>query len=179
LYFPNTSGNLTISVEFNLINKTFTINPSVFNINLKELTDGWFRVSASYVIPATLSLALFGPAALLQEFTVSTAGIYIWKPQLELGDVASDYRYPIGMEVVLCEQQWVGKGDVMSISGGGVNSIITANAESSMTDLVRGNTFSYTQADQDIVNPGDKFFSHVLEQIERPVVWPTKEFFRK
>lgn len=81
--------------------------------------------------------------------------------------------------IVLSDLLWSGKGDTMKITGDHQSTVIPATAESSLVDLIRGNPLSYSQADQDIYSPGDKFFSNVLDQVDRPIIWPNKEFFKK
>lgn len=83
------------------------------------------------------------------------------------------------LNIILADLVWSGKGDTMKITGDHQSTVIPATAESSLVDLIKGNALSYSQADQDIYSPGDKFFSNVLDQIEKPIIWPNKEFFKQ
>lgn len=75
--------------------------------------------------------------------------------------------------------EWVGKLDTMAIGEDGTSATIGVTAESAAVDLLRGNAWTFTDADQRIVNAADASFSYVLDQIDKPIVWPTKAFFYK
>lgn len=75
--------------------------------------------------------------------------------------------------------EWVGKLDTMAIGEDGASATIAVTAESGAVDLLRGNVWTFTDADQRIVNASDASFSYVLDQIDKPIIWPTKAFFYK
>ena len=75
--------------------------------------------------------------------------------------------------------EWLGKLDTMAIGEDGGSATIAVTAESGAVDLLRGNAWTFTDADQRIVNASDASFSYVLDQIEKPIIWPTKAFFYK
>ena len=75
--------------------------------------------------------------------------------------------------------EWVGKLDTMAIGEDGASATIAVTAESGAVDLLRGNAWTFTDADQRIVNATDASFSYVLDQIDKPIIWPTKAFFYK
>ncbi len=75
--------------------------------------------------------------------------------------------------------EWVGKLDTMAIGEDGTSATIGVTAESAAVDLLRGNAWTFTDADQRIVNASDASFSYVLDQIDKPIIWPTKAFFYK
>lgn len=75
--------------------------------------------------------------------------------------------------------EWTGRGDVMSISEDGEACTISATAESTAVDLLRGSAMTYSDADQRALYTGDLAFEYVIDQADKPIVWPSKEFFRK
>lgn len=80
-------------------------------------------------------------------------------------------------QVVDAPVEWTGYGDTMSINEDGESASITATAESSAVDLLRGSPLTYSDADQQALHPGDRFFEYVADQADQPVVWPAKEWF--
>lgn len=77
------------------------------------------------------------------------------------------------------EPDWVGYGDVMLIAEDGEKATIGMTAESKGVDLLRGNPLVYNHADQVSLYPGDRAFEYVASQADKPVVWPTREWFLK
>lgn len=72
---------------------------------------------------------------------------------------------------------WIGYIDTMPIEADGDTCTITATAESSAVDLLRGNSMTTSNADQQALYPGDRAFEYVVSQNGAPVVWPTKQYF--
>lgn len=75
--------------------------------------------------------------------------------------------------------EWSGYLDTMAIAEDGSSAIINVTAESKGVDLLRGNPWFYADPDQRVVNPTDASFSYVVDQIDKPVVWPARSFFYK
>lgn len=75
--------------------------------------------------------------------------------------------------------EWVGTMDTMSIAEDGTSATIAVTCESKAVDLLRGNVAMYSDADQRAINPTDASFSYVVDQIDKPIVWPSREFFYK
>ena len=73
--------------------------------------------------------------------------------------------------------EWVGTLDTMSIGEDGQQCSIRVTAESRAVDLLRGTPWMYTNEEQHLVNATDDSFSFVVDQIDKPVVWPAKAFF--
>lgn len=73
--------------------------------------------------------------------------------------------------------EWTGKLDTMSISEDGETATVVASAESAAVDLLRGNAATYSDADQRAAYPGDLAFAYVIDQADKPIVWPSREFF--
>lgn len=78
------------------------------------------------------------------------------------------------IDVVL---DWVGYADTMSIMEGGGSASIVLSAESKGVDLLRGNPLTYSNGDQQSIYPGDRAFEYVVSQTDKPVVWPTRQWF--
>ena len=56
---------------------------------------------------------------------------------------------------------------------------VTATAESTAVDLLRGSAMTYSDGDQQSLYPGDRAFEYVVDQANKPIVWPSKEYFQK
>lgn len=74
---------------------------------------------------------------------------------------------------------WAGYGDTFTHQIEGQNAAIAATAESTEVDLQRGNALTYSDADQQILFPGDRAFEYVVSDADKRDVWPTREFFFK
>ncbi|WP_291015022.1 hypothetical protein [Hydrogenophaga sp.] len=82
-------------------------------------------------------------------------------------------------QVVDAPLEWTGTGDTMSIEENGDTAVITATAESSAVDLLRGHPLTTSHEDQQTVSPGDRAFEYVTSQADQPVVWPSREWFMR
>ena len=74
---------------------------------------------------------------------------------------------------------WTGTLDTMSIVEDGATANVSVTAESRAVVLLRGDPMFYSDADQKTINPADGFFSYVIDQTAKPVIWPAREFFMK
>lgn len=74
---------------------------------------------------------------------------------------------------------WTGYADTMSIVESGKTCTIGLTAESKAVDLLRGSPLLYNDADQQSLVPGDRYFEFVASQSDKPVSWPTREWFYK
>jgi len=72
---------------------------------------------------------------------------------------------------------FAGLCDTMQIEEGGSKVSITVTAESNAVDLLRSNPSTYSDADQQALYPGDRAFEYVVDQLDKPVVWPSREYF--
>jgi hypothetical protein len=72
---------------------------------------------------------------------------------------------------------FTGRCDVMSISGRDGREVISVSVESSAVDILRGNVSTYSDADQQAAYSGDRAFEYVVDQADKPIVWPSREFF--
>lgn len=75
--------------------------------------------------------------------------------------------------------EWTGRGDVLSITEDGETCTISATAESTAVDLLHGSALTYTDGDQQALYSGDLAFAYVVDQADRPVIWPSKGYFQK
>lgn len=75
--------------------------------------------------------------------------------------------------------EWTGRGDVLSLSEDGQTCTVSATAESTAVDLLRGSAMTYSDADQQSLYAGDLAFAYVVDQADKPVIWPAKEYFYK
>ena len=72
---------------------------------------------------------------------------------------------------------WDGYLDTMPISADGLTCTITATAESSAVDLLRGNPMTNSNPDQQALYPGDRAMEYIVPQADIPIVWPTKQYY--
>lgn len=79
--------------------------------------------------------------------------------------------------VLHVETDFAGYADVMTIGEDAQKSVISLTVESKGVDLLRGNPLTYTDADQQSLVPGDRWCEYVVDQADKPVVWPTREFY--
>lgn len=75
--------------------------------------------------------------------------------------------------------EWVGSLDAMAISEDGQKAVIQVSAESKAVDLLRGSPMFYSDSDQRTVNANDGSFKYIIDQTDKPIVWPTRAFFFK
>ena len=73
--------------------------------------------------------------------------------------------------------EWAGTLDTMAIGEDGNQATIRVTAESRAVDLLRGNPWTYSDADQRVVSSTDGAFKYVVDQVDKPVIWPAKAFF--
>lgn len=119
------------------------------------------------------------------QFTLS--GVPIEMISLVLGDSSIVQGTPVTIRTaifdaasfVLCDEPiaWMGYLDTMSIEETGDTCTVSATAESSAVDMLRGNPSTYSNADQQALYPGDRAFEHIIYQLNKPVVWPDRLYF--
>lgn len=83
------------------------------------------------------------------------------------------------LQIVDVVLDWAGYADTMPISEDGEHASIGLTAESKAVDLLRGSPLLYNDPDQQSLYPGDRFFEYVVSQSDKPVVWPTREWFHR
>ncbi len=114
------------------------------------------------------------------------AGVAVEYLSLALDDAGIVQGTPLVVRLAILDAQgqvieapidWTGRLDTMPIQEDGETCVISATAESSAVDMLRGNALTYSDADQRFLNPGDRAFEYVASQIDQPVIWPTKQLF--
>lgn len=83
------------------------------------------------------------------------------------------------LQIVDVVTDWTGYADTMSIAEDGERASISMTAESKAVDLLRGTPLLYNDGDQQSLYPGDRYFEYVVSQSNKPIVWPTREWFFK
>ena len=73
--------------------------------------------------------------------------------------------------------EWTGTLDTMSIGEDGTQAAIRVSAESKAVDLLRGTPMFYNDADQRGIDPTDGSMMYIVDQIDKPIVWPSREYF--
>ena len=73
--------------------------------------------------------------------------------------------------------EWSGTLDTMSIGEDGTSANIAVSAESKAVDLLRGTPWFYTDEDQKLVNATDRAFKFVTDQVDKPIIWPAREYY--
>jgi hypothetical protein len=157
--YLNTSG-------WNLVwaGHTYTGAGAVGRVDAMEDAPGeikGLRFELSGVPSSMLALALAEPVQ-GRPVTVSTA---IFDPATyQVLDVSAD---------------WVGRLDVMSIVESGETATVVVTAEHRGVDLLRAAVVRYTNADQQRFFAGDRGLEYVVDQVDQPIVWPSREYFRQ
>lgn len=171
----------TYLVKFDFPSQTIGLNMSTYDVTYSGLVYkaglGLISVSLPDNQPGEvpgLNIDLAGAGVGMKALALDQSGEWPKCPVKIYLSIFDD-----SLNVVLADLLWSGRGDTMRISGDHQSANISASAESSLVDLIRGNQLSYSQADQDIFSPGDRFFSNVLSQVDRPIIWPNKEYFKR
>lgn len=73
--------------------------------------------------------------------------------------------------------EWAGFLDTMTINEDGEHASIEVTAESKAVDLLRSFPLTTSDADQQMLFPGDRAYEYVADQQGKPVTWPAKDFF--
>lgn len=79
--------------------------------------------------------------------------------------------------VVDAPVEWSGELDTMSVGEDGTQASIRITAESKAVDLLRGTPMLYNDADQRSVDPTDGSMMYIVDQIDKPIVWPSRGYF--
>ena len=75
--------------------------------------------------------------------------------------------------------EWVGTLDTMTIAEDGATATVRVTAESRAIDLLRGTPWRHTSEEQIIVDGDDLCLSYITDQVDKPIVWPSKAYFQK
>ncbi len=122
-----------------------------------------------------LQLQLSGVAASAVALALDTADQWQGTPVVIRTAVLDPSTYA----VLDAPIEWTGRGDVLSLSEDGDTAVISATAESTAVDLLKGAAMSYADGDQQALYSGDLAFAYVVDQADKPVIWPSREYFQK
>jgi hypothetical protein len=75
--------------------------------------------------------------------------------------------------------EWSGRADSMTIQDGDETSAISVSAESRYADFARPRIRRFSDADQQAVYPGDRFFQFLPQMVEKTISWPSRQFFER
>lgn len=73
---------------------------------------------------------------------------------------------------------WQGVMDVMTIEGNGQQPVIRVTAEHQMIAWQQPSGSLFSDAEQQLRNPGDRFFEYAAQVAEATIVWPNASFFK-
>lgn len=73
--------------------------------------------------------------------------------------------------------EWAGTLDTMSIGEDGTTAVVSVSAESKAVDLLRGTPRMYTDEEQTLINPTDRCFKYVVDQADKPLIWPSRSYY--
>lgn len=73
--------------------------------------------------------------------------------------------------------EWAGYLDTMTVAEDGQSASVSVSAESRAVDLLRGNPSFYSDADQRAIDATDGSFAYVVDQLDKPLIWPAKAFY--
>lgn len=74
---------------------------------------------------------------------------------------------------------WSGRFDVMTIEDSAPNPVIHVTAEHAMLAWQTPSGALFSDAEQKLEHPGDKFFEYAAQMAEATLVWPNKSFFKQ
>lgn len=81
--------------------------------------------------------------------------------------------------VVQAFVDWTGFGDVMTLRDEEGKTTLSASAESSAVNLLRGVSSTYTTGDQVLTYAGDRAFDFIVDKGDEPITWPAATYFYK
>lgn len=83
------------------------------------------------------------------------------------------------LQILDAPVDFVGELDTMSLAEDGRQCVIRVTAESRAVNLLRGAPQFYNNTDQRTINAADGAFAYVVDQIDKPVIWPAREYFQR
>lgn len=75
--------------------------------------------------------------------------------------------------------EWEGALDVMSIEDASDTATIRVTAENELYDFERPNLLMLSDEDQQKLYPGDLGLQYAAQMVDRPLVWPSAEYFKR
>lgn len=170
-----------------LIRLDFTPTPIYLNTSTWDLTFAGNVYKAAYGL-GTISAVTDKPGE-VQGLTLELAAGSTAIISLALDDSGTVQGTPVYLYSAIMDTatgavldaplDWTGKLDTMSISEDGQSASVRVSAESRAVDLLRGTPSFYADQEQTLINAADRSFKYVVDQIDKPIVWPNKEFFKR
>ncbi|MBK5203869.1 MAG: hypothetical protein JJD98_00220 [Polaromonas sp.] len=168
-----------------LIHMAFSTTPVSLNMSTWDLVYGGITYKGAYGL-GTISAINDKPgeiAGLSFELAAGTSSVI----GLALDDADIVQGTPVTIRTAIIDLdthtildapiEWAGTLDTMSIGEDGTQATIRCTAESKAVDLLRGTPMVYGDADQRTVNASDGSMRFIVYQIDKPIVWPQKQFF--
>lgn len=84
-----------------------------------------------------------------------------------------------GTTILVDQNVWEGTLDTMSIRMDGETSTIIVTAEHYLSNWDRPKLLRYSDEDQKLLHPTDRFFEYAARMAEVTVTWPNREFFKQ
>ena len=177
-------GSVAIAtiIKLDFVSTTIALNTSTWNLAFGGTTYlgsyGLGQISAIADKPgeaAGITLELHGSDAARISLALDDADLVQGTPCTIRTAIIDTTTY----QILDAPVEWVGYLDTMAIGEDGTSATIAVTAESRAVDLLRGNVWTFTDAEQRVVNAADGSFKYVVDQIDKPIVWPTKAFFYK
>ena len=98
-------------------------------------------------------------------------------PTINLNFTGQTYQVASQFTILDAPIEWAGTLDTMAIAEDGTQASIRVSAESRAVDLLRGTPSTYSDSDQQAIYSGDLAFEYVVSQVDKPVIWPAREYF--
>lgn len=170
-----------------LIRMDFSTTPVYLNSSTWDLLFGGITYKGAYGL-GQISAVTDKPGE-VQGISIELHGADAARISLALDDSDIVQGTPISIRTAIIDTatytildapvEWTGTMDTMSIAEDGQTASISVNCESKAVDLLRGNAWMYTDADQRVVSATDGSFKYVVDQIDKPIVWPSREYFQQ
>jgi hypothetical protein len=168
-----------------LIHLAFSPTPVSLNMSTWDLTYGGVTYKGAYGLGSISTINDKPGEVAGLSFELSAGSSSVISLALDDADVVQGTPLTIRTaiidmdtrEILDAPVEWVGTFDTMSIGEDGTQAAIHCTAESQAVDLLRGNPSVYGDADQRAIAPLDGSMRFIVDQIDKPVIWPTKAFF--
>lgn len=168
-----------------LLRMDFSTTPIYLNSSTWDLVFGGITYKGAYGL-GQISAITDKPGE-VQGITLELHGADAARISLALDDTDVVQGTPVTIRTAIIDTstyqildapiEWVGTMDTMSIAEDGQTASIAVTCESRAVDLLRGNPAFYSDTDQRIRNATDGSFKYVVDQIDKPLVWPSREYF--
>lgn len=168
-----------------LIHLAFSTTPVSLNMSTWDFVYGGITYKGAYGLGTVSAIAdKPGEVAGLQfELAAGSSGVI--SLALDDADIVQGTAVTVRTAIIDMDTrqildapiEWIGTLDTMSIGEDGTQAVVRCTAESKAVDLLRGTPMVYGDADQRTVNAADGSMRFIIDQIDKPVIWPQKSFF--